>query len=92
MAVYQPVMVVSDDGTVISLRSIESMNFVRTNEDETVDKLRDDCAVVIVTKSGRQYEISMKRQVTAFGKGYSLSKDAIELRTAIFERWVSFIS
>lgn len=92
MAVFQPVVVATADGTLVSLRRIESMNFVRDEQEKIVDALKADCSIAIVTDSGREYQISMLRQIEVFAKGYNVSKDVQELRTAIFERWLSFIS
>lgn len=87
MSVYQPVMVVADDGTVISLKYVESMNFIRTDEEQTVDKLRDDCAIDIITISGQRYQISMTMQQDTFGEKYNVPTEPQELRAAIYERW-----
>lgn len=86
MATYHVNVVVADDGTVIPLRYIETMNFVRDDQDIVADKLRDDCAINVVTISGREFLISMKKQMDTFAQVGDC--DPEDLMAAIYDKWV----
>jgi len=92
MSVFQPSFVIAEDNTVVSLRSVESMNLARDSEEQVVDKLKGDALIEIRTMSGAIYTISMRKQMDIIGKQYKLSDDPGEVRTAVFERWVAFIN
>lgn len=87
MAAYHVNVVVADDGTVIPLRHIETMNFVRDDEDAVVDKLRDDCAINVVTLSGRKFLISMEMQLRTF-PSHTAGMSSEELSSAIYDKWI----
>jgi len=86
MAIYHKNVVVADDGTVIPLMHIETMNFIRDDEDAVVDKLRDDCAINVVTLSGQRFLISMEMQLKTFSG--DVRGDPEELSSAIYDKWV----
>lgn len=92
MSVFQPSFVIAEDNTVVSLRSVESMNLARDSEEQVVDKLKGDALIEIRTVSGAIYTISIRKQMDIIGKQYKLSDDPGEVRTAIFERWIAFIN
>lgn len=92
MSVFQPSFVIAEDNTVVSLRFVESMNLARDSEEKVVDKLKGDVTLDIRTSSGATYVISARKQMEIIGKQYKLSEDPGEVRTAIFERWVTFIN
>jgi hypothetical protein len=92
MSVFQPSFVIAEDNTVVSLRSVESMNLARDGEEQVVDRLKGDVFIEIRTLSGATYTISMRKQMEILGKQYKLSDDPGEVRSAIFERWVAFIN
>lgn len=50
--------------TAVPLRFVETMTFVKDEEDLAVDKLKNDKTFYIVTLSGREYEVSVRRQLT----------------------------
>ncbi len=91
MAIFQPAFVVADNSAVIAIREIESMNFSRGQVDMSVDKLRGDAVIDIITTSGREYTISAVRQIEILGKQYNIPCTALEVRDAIFARWAGLI-
>lgn len=91
MAVFQPSFLVANDNTVVALKFIESMNLSRDVEEQVLDKLKDDVVLEIRTVGGVQYTVSSRHQMEIL-KQYCLSDDPIELRTAIFERWVNIVT
>lgn len=87
MATYHLNVVVADDGTVIPLRYIESMNFTRDGEEAVIDKLRDDCAINVVTLSGQKFLISMEMQMHTFPNQIQ-GIDPEDLMQAIYDKWI----
>lgn len=52
-------VVVASDGTIISLKSIESFRFIKVaSGDATIDKLKDDVSFEFRTVSGKEYTSS----------------------------------
>jgi hypothetical protein len=89
---YQPSFVIASDNTVIALLFIESMNFARDGEEQTLDKLRDDNIITVKTAGGSTYTLSARRHIEVLRGRFKFPEDPIELRDAIFERWVNIIS
>lgn len=92
MSNYQPTFVVAEDRTVIALKFVESMNLSREESDLVADKLKGDRIIHVTTSSGNSYAISMQTQIKLLKPQFSISDDPEELRSSIFERWVSFIN
>jgi len=69
-------------GFAISMRSIESMEF-QTEEGQTIDKLKGDVTIKIVTSSGRDYEISALSHFKSPDKRI----DPEQYAQGIYERW-----
>jgi hypothetical protein len=91
VSTYRPTFVVADTGEVIALRYIESMNLTRDGQQELFDKLKDDYLILITTVGGRTFSISVQHQIETMGKQYSLDKDPLVVRDAIFEKWLRII-
>lgn len=89
---YRPPFVVADDGEVIALCHVESLNLVRSSQQELFDKLKDDCLINIRTVSGKAYIISMQSQIKSIGEQYNLGNDPLELRDDIFGQWLQIIT
>lgn len=92
MPVFQPSFVIADDNTVVALRFVESMNLARDSEEKVVDKLKGDVTIEIRTASGVSYVISARKQIEIIGKQYKLPDDPGDVRTAIFERWITCVN
>ncbi len=75
------------ENSAIALKFVESMGFgYRTNEDRTMDKLRDDRVLTIRTLSGMEYNISVRAQLNQ----YQAEKPDLNLdlwQQAIFDKW-----
>ena len=71
------------DKRVIALKFVESMRF-RDDEDLTVDILKDDRTIDIITLSGNRYTISVMEQLTPRQRDRS---DIIGYQQAIFDKW-----
>lgn len=80
----------ADDGTVIPLKNIETMNFIRDGEEATINKLRDDCAINIVTLSGQRFLISMEMQLKTFPT--RVSGTTSDLVTEVYDKWIRIFS
>jgi len=89
---YQPPFVVVEDGSIVALQHIESMNLTRDGEEELVDRLKSDYLIKIDTTGGKSYVLSMNKQIEVLGKQYSISKDPKEVRDSIFNRWVRILN
>ncbi len=63
-----------------------------TLEDDMINRLKDDRSVRVIMTSGREYVISMQGQLLRFGDRYNLTNDVVDLRQAIFERWLNLIT
>lgn len=76
------------DGRAIPLKFIESMKF-HTGEDLTVDVLKDDRHIEIITLSGNEYSVSVKKQLSPF----QIDKNDIDgYQTAIYEKWCHILT
>lgn len=91
MQPYNMHVLVSDDGTVIALRHVESIKLDRTNEQAVVNILKEDYSFDIITLSGMKYTISVKTQITAF-QDQTFYGTHEEIAMSIFEKWIYTIS
>lgn len=86
--IFKSSVVVTDDNWAIPFIHIECMKMYRSSEDETVDKLKGDATIDIHTISGRQYTISMLKQISSLPKSMNITTNIFTLREAIFNRWL----
>ena len=76
------------NGTTVALRFVESIRFdVDTDENATIDKLKDDMTIHIRTLSGYEYDFSAKQ---CYGKLYGSDhgKPVYDIASAIYQRWI----
>ena len=71
------------DNRVIALKFVESMEF-QSGEDLTVDILKDDRTIDIITVSGNKYIISVIEQLFQYQKD---KNDVAGYRQAIYDKW-----
>lgn len=84
-------VVVADDGTIIGIKSIESMNFLRNEVDQCADKIRDDIIFSIVTTSGRNYDISSRFQLDTLKDTVPALPPTLEkFKQLVFYSWFTF--
>jgi hypothetical protein len=85
-------VVVASDGTIISLKSIESFKFTNlTSEEATVNKLKDDVSFEFRTVSGKEYTASAN-SILIFQ--FDSDKNAAEMKykerlvNDVYQRWL----
>ena len=84
MTYYSGVLYI-DDSLAVAFRHVESMRFP-DGELLTVDILRDDLHLEIITASGREYQVSMKYLK---GRLESLRDSSIrDIRNEIYYKWI----
>ena len=88
---YRPQSLITDDGTIVSLRYVESISQVSKDEDAVVDKLKDDLTFLITTVSGNKHTISIKRLVKAYKKDHHFDNEMHETYLAILDRWINLV-
>lgn len=86
-------VVVASDGTIISLKSIESFKFIPvTSEEATVDKLKDDVSFEFRTVSGKEYTSSANSIFTHQLKFSNIDDIKLEYKEKlvidVYERWL----
>jgi hypothetical protein len=84
---FRPCTLVSNDGTIVSLRYVESISQISGNEDAVIDRLKDDLTFNITTVSGFKHTISIKRLVKAYKKECTFDTDMHETYLAVLDRW-----
>ena len=84
---FRPNTLVSTNGTIISLRYVESISQISKEEDAVIDKLKDDLTFKITTVSGCEHTISIKRLVKAYKKECTFDTDMHETYLAVLDRW-----
>lgn len=75
------------DGTIVALRSVESMRFLIDGENATVDKLKDDVTIRIRTVSGMEYDFSAKNCLKQLLRIHR-DENAADIASAIYKRWI----
>ena len=90
-AAFRPQSLVSNDGTIISLRYVESISQVSKGEDAVIDKLKDDLTFDITTVSGCKHTISIKRLVKAYSKECTFDSNMHDTYLAILDRWINLL-
>jgi len=91
MQPYNLHVLVSDDGTVIALRYVESIKLDRTSEQAVINVLKEDYSFDIITLSGMKYTISVETQKTAF-QDLTFYGTHEEIALSIFEKWIYIIT
>lgn len=86
-------VVVASDGTIISLKSIESFKFITVfSEDATLDKLKDDVSFELRTIGGKKYTSSANSILTHQLKFATLDGVHVDYKkrlvTDVYERWL----
>ena len=71
------------DRRVIALKFVESMRF-RADEDLTMDILKDDRTIDIITLSGNEYTISVMEQLTKYQRDKG---DIAGYQQSIYDKW-----
>jgi hypothetical protein len=88
---YRPQVLVTNNGTIVSLRYVESISQVSKEEDAVVDKLKDDLTFSVTTVSGSIHTISIKRLSAAYRKECQFDNDKRETYLAIIDRWINLV-
>jgi hypothetical protein len=84
--VFTSDLLIIDDRAVL-LKFIESMKF-HDGEDLTADVLKDDRHIDIITLSGREYTVSVKKQLSL----WQIEKNDIDgYQKAIYEKWLHIL-
>lgn len=86
-AVFRPSSIVAEDGTIISLRYVESVSQLSKDEDAVMDKLKDDLTFTVTTVSGYKHTISIKRLVRAYRNEIQFSENMYETYLSVLSRW-----
>lgn len=92
---YRLNIAMSTDNVLIPLKHIESICLEDDSENGVVNKLKDDFTLRITTLSGKQYEISMRRQVEMCSEIYSVSQDEEDMKhlgSEFVKKWVHLIT
>ncbi len=85
---YRPSVLIAD-GRFIAIKHIESFGTQPTEEQQCVDKLKDDITFSITTISGEDYEISVNKQIDVFSH-LGVPDTAYLTYQAILEKWISY--
>ena len=85
MAFKSPV-VVTNENRLIALSAIESVRYSTDEEDQLIDKLKDDLTVEIITLSGAKYDLSIRYQMKIFDHRIE-PNDVLWARESIIEKW-----
>ena len=88
---FRPQSLITNDGTIVSLRYVESISQVSKDEDAVIDKLKDDLTFLVTTVSGNKHTISIKRLVKAYKKDHHFDNDMHETYLAILDRWINLV-
>lgn len=74
------------DGRIVPLRFIESIQLPpKDSEDSTVNKLKGDYTIRIITRSGKEYEVSMK-EISDHRFGGDLQLNMVA--DGVLDRWI----
>lgn len=92
MTVFQSSVLFSSDSILVPLKHIESFTGHDEEEDEVIDRLKDDKTLIGRTLSGATYTFSMRTQIELYRGKYKMSEDVVEVRNAILERWISIVN
>lgn len=84
---YRVTIVLTADGTFIPIKHIESINSTREEADSVIDNLREDFVFRLTTLSGKEHEVSMKKQVETFGIEQPISIQ--QLFNDFLEKWIN---
>ena len=89
-SVFRPSLLVTADNTLLALRYVESVGSLKSDEDLIVNKLKNDITIPVVMQSGKEYLISIRKQIETFEKQGipSILEDA---HSAILSRWIQLI-
>lgn len=88
---FRPNVLVTTDGTIVSLRYVESINQVSKDEDAVVDKLQDDLTFSITTVSGKTHTISVNRLVQTYKADCLFNDNKQDTYLAILDRWIHLL-
>jgi hypothetical protein len=89
---YRPQVLIANNGTIISLKYVESISQVsKEGEDAVVNKLKGDVTFDVTTVSGARYTISISHIVKAYIKECSFDDDKNDVYLAILERWIHLL-
>jgi hypothetical protein len=84
MSTYRLHTVRSVAGDIILLKFIESMNFVKPDEDKIIDKLGGDIVFCVCTTSGATHQIS-----TIDNTRDNTTKETVnKLALSIYDKWI----
>lgn len=89
---WRPQSLVTNNGTIVSLRYVESISQISKGEDAVVDKLKDDLTFDITAVSGYIHTISVKRLIAAYSRDYRFDNDSMhEIYLCILDRWIHLL-
>ena len=71
-------------GQIIRIDRIESMSFIREDEDGVVDILRADWIFSVITMTGNKYDVSALEVIEWLKDSEITPKDLVQ---AIFDKW-----
>ena len=89
-SVFRPVLLATDDNILLSLKNVESFGSPKSLEDVVVDKLKNDITIPVVMQSGKEYSISVRKQIDVFEK-QGIPTDLEDAHSAILSRWIQLI-
>ncbi len=84
---FRVVALVSTDETYILLRSIESIKQDKAADGEIIDVLKNDITLTVITVSGKEYEISVAKQMEIY-KAHGSPQDKFAMRNLIIDHWL----
>lgn len=86
--VFRPSVLISNKGTNVALRHVESIHLVSKDEDAVIDRLRDDLTFTIITVSGYEHTISANQLIKTFPKELSENAAVHDVYQAVLDRWI----
>lgn len=84
---FRVLALVTTDETFVLLRAIESIKQDKPDDEEIIDKLKDDITLSIVTLSGKEYKISVVQQIAIY-EDHGAPQNKFEMRNAIVDQWI----
>lgn len=83
----------SNEGTLIALHFIESINYKEDSNDEdaVMNKLIDDKQIIVRTTGGFEYTISAKKMLNRYQSSFNQGASHEEVLTDILDRWLHII-
>lgn len=86
--IFRPSVLISDKGTNIALRHVESIRRVSKDEDVVIDRLKNDLTFIIITGSGFEHTISVNQLIKTFPKELSENAAVHDVYQAVLDRWI----